>query len=158
VYPTWRADRVRGLRAYRDSYRDKAIEQVVFGFTEKEGPRLLRELAQRRRLGFPDTTDLQSRLDAVSADFAALTRYYRLQYSRQFLHRGDTIVRTEVWRGVAPIAPPGEAAGLDREARDKALAPYFDGPVTTARTQQPALGTQERDAGITWILSYVEPS
>jgi hypothetical protein len=158
VYPTWRADRIRALRAYRDSYRDKAIEQVVFGFVEKNGPQLLRELTQRRRLGFRDAPDLQHRLDALSEDFGALTRYYRAQYGRHFLQPEETIGRTEVWFGVAPIAPPGEPAGLDRQARDRALAAYFDGPVATVRAEQPSLGTEERGAGVIWTLYYVEPS
>lgn len=58
VYPTWRPDRVRGLRAFRDSYRDKSLERVIAGFTDRNGPHLLNALNQRRKLGPADTSDL----------------------------------------------------------------------------------------------------
>jgi len=136
VFPAHREDAVRLLH----DYRDKAVMLV------------LREFAQDRTK-HPDQTPTWS-------TFTPLVRYFRHRYEEEYLTRGRTVTRTEVWYGSAPMPPPGDRLDeQDVSTRLDVLRNYYDGPVPAIFTNgvSGSVGSQEREADIVWTLEHIEP-
>ena len=146
VLPSNREDRVRTFQSFRDSYRDKALAVAMGRFYDHRKPALIT----------PDT-----RPEQLPTDLAPVARYFRKEFSKQYLRDAGRVVRTEVWIGTAPIprlgTPPDENARLERAV---ALQTYYDGPVEQ-RINVPAYPPYhagEREADISWLLEYYEGS
>jgi hypothetical protein len=133
VYPTRQEDQPQFVY----EIRDKAILMAT---------RALAEARRTKRVDDPD-------------DILALTRYFAKRYAADHLTDGGTIVRTEVWNGVAPIAPPGQRLGSEAlAARRDALRSYYEGPgwAFISRDGPATVGTFEREADILWRLVFVD--
>jgi hypothetical protein len=133
IYPARREDQMQ--LAYE--IRDKALHAAT------------RALARARRDG----------QEAAPDEILAVTRYFAKRYASVYLTDGRAIARTEVWEGVAPIAPPGQRLGTESlAARLSALGDYYEGPgwAFTPRGSPPTIGSLEREADIVWRLVFVD--
>jgi hypothetical protein len=145
VLPAHREDQMRLVRAYRDSYRDKAMTVALGRFHRRRDEDLVK----------PDTTSAE-----LPDDIAPIGRYFARRFERRALGPDERIVRTEIWYGIAPMALPGgtlDPAIVD--ARMATLRRYYEAPVENRfrRPVHPAYHALEEEAGITWILEYFEP-
>jgi hypothetical protein len=135
VFPADREDRVRVLH----DYQDKAVVIAFEGFFS----------ARAKQLGEP----------AISNQLLPLTRYFKRRYARGYLAPDETIVRTDVWYGSAPMPSRGERTS-DRaaEARLDVLRNYYDGPVPAInrRLELPRVSSREREADIVWVLATID--
>jgi len=147
IGPAHREDQVRLVRAFRDSYQDKALEIAYEAFSKRLKPNLVKPGTQPKEL--PD-------------DLAPIGRYFARRFAATRLGgRKERIVRTEVWMGRVDGKPLGSPA--DRQAasvRRAALLEYVDGPVEDrlrVRPYAPYHAVQE-ESGISWLLEYFEES
>jgi hypothetical protein len=145
VLPAHREDEIRWFRAYWAAFRDKALTSALQRFHLNRSDRLVR----------PETTSTE-----LPDDLAPVARYFARRFERRALRVDEHITRTEVWYGVAPMAPP--AVAIDRrllEARRAVLRRYYQGPVEDhfgPPAHPPYHGT-ESEADIQWVLEYLEP-
>ena len=98
-----------------------------------------------------------SRRDEVGTDPDAalkpIARYFRNRFRTSYLTPDETILRTEVWFGTAPIPPKGERVSDSQlEERWRVLQRYWNGRVE----EQFASTTVQREADIVWSLAYAE--
>jgi hypothetical protein len=144
VLPTSREDRVRMLRSFRDSYRDKAFAIALENFYSR----------RKNSLVAPGT-----RSEQLPTDLAPIARYFSREFTRTRLRAGETIVRTEVWVGTAANPALGtRLAENDRIERSVVLQGYYDGPVEQRINvpEAPPYHAGSREADITWLLEYFE--
>jgi hypothetical protein len=147
VWPAHREDRVRFLRSFQNSFRDKAVDNALDRFRERRKP---------EQLNNPGT-----RADELPDDLAPIARYFsrRFQRARQLEAKGDQIVRTEVWAGTARTHAPGEMPDSDvRTHRLSVLQDYYAGPVENriGVPVRPSYHAIESEADIRWVLEYFE--
>ena len=143
VVPAHREDRVRLVRSYRDSSRDKALMVALENF-------------HRARESLTVRSDMRS---SELPDFVApVTRYFARRFERDHLLSTERIVRTELWYGFAPIPPPGSATDASRQARQAVLSKYYAGPVEFrgAIPAYPHYLAHEQEGDIIWTLDYYE--
>jgi hypothetical protein len=129
--------------------RQEDQPQFVYEVRDKAILVAIRALAHARR----------TKQVADPDDILALTRYFAKRYAGAYLTSGQTIVRTEVWDGVAPIAPPGQRLSSESlAARLDALRSYYEGPgwAFIPRDRPLTIGTLEREADIVWRLVFVD--
>jgi hypothetical protein len=134
VYPMAREDRVRVLH----DFRDKAIFNLLESYFASKGrPHPEKDAGE---------------------GLLPLVRYFTNRYRTEQQSDGETLVRTEIWYGRAPIPAPGRAVSDDAvQARLNVLSGYYLGPAPSAITPSSSLapGAQEREADIVWILEDV---
>jgi hypothetical protein len=138
VLPSQRDDRIR----LRHDFRDKAIINAIDDFMIRRK----HEAAGAQSAGAAD-------------DLGAVAKYFAERLRATYLKDSETIQRTEVWYGLAPIPPPGLVVDADvREARDQALALYYAGPARSSASdvELPAIGATLREADIVWVLEHIE--
>jgi hypothetical protein len=140
VLPAHPDDRMR----LRHDFRDKAIINALDAY-------LVRTVSGDRRSG--------SAPGAASNDLGPVVRYFRNQLRDRSPRGEQTIARTELWYGRAPIPPPGQSLPDDtRNAREQALTAYAAGRAArdASALEQHALGVEQREADIIWTLEYIE--
>ena len=152
VFPAQNEAQIRLLQAYRDSYRDKAMAIALQKFQDR-----VRQLEARR--GIPAGT-IQSDLPVseLPDDLAPIARYFGRQFARTRLSAAERIVRTDVWYGVAPNAPPGGVKPVDPGVRQVVLRDYYEGAIEQRGrvTTYPTFHTLQREGDIIWRLEYFE--
>jgi hypothetical protein len=141
--------------------KPRVIQQLVYPARQEDQPQFVYEVRDKAILVAIRALAHARRTKQVADpdDILALTRYFAKRYTTDYLTDGRTIVRTEVWYGVAPIAPPGQRLGGDSLAsRLDALRTYYEGPVWAfiPRGSPVTVGTLEREADIVWQLVYVD--
>jgi hypothetical protein len=145
VLPSNREDQVRSFQSFRDSYRDKALSVAISRFQEHRKPGLI----------VP-----QTRPEELPTDLAPVARYFERQFARTHLDAaGDRVIRTEVWVGMAPIPPIGQAGNEEeRLERAEVLQTYYDGIVEQRINTPPVppYHAGDREADISWVLEYYE--
>jgi hypothetical protein len=128
----------------RHDFRDKAIINALDAF-------LLRTARTGQRSG--------PARDAARNDLGPVVRYFSSRLRDRLRPGDETIARTELWYGRAPIPPPGQALAAEtRDARAQALRAYASERTSSAAADPDArpIGTDQRDADIVWTLEYVE--
>lgn len=144
VMPTGPEFRPRLLRAYFDSYRDKAFAIALARFADKRPVSLVA----------PGT-----RPDQLPDDLAPVGRYFARRFAERSLAEGERIVRVETWYGSAPNPAPGQAPDAVAAAeRQRVLEAYSQGPIQNRLNVPPfpPYHGGEREADIEWILEYYE--
>ena len=145
VLPAHREDRIRFLRAFWNSYQDKAETVALQRFQTS---------VRDRTLG-PDTKSAE-----LPDDIAPIGRYFARRFQREALKADERILRTEIWYGEAPMPVPGQALdSMQVEARRAVLLQYYQGPVENYLGPQvyPPYGSNQAEADIRWHLEYFEP-
>jgi hypothetical protein len=142
IYPSHAGGHVRLLKAYSDSFRDKAITLAL----EAHAQRLKRERT-RQALG--------PAFERAQVELVPVIRPFALRQVALTLAPGERLVRAELWSGVAPMPRPGEVLPSDvLEARQKTLEGYD--AVTDLGlipdTDIPPFGAVSHDADIDWRL------
>jgi hypothetical protein len=146
VWPAHPEYRVRLLQSFRDSYLDKIFSVASSEFYAHRKRDLIR----------PDT-----RPQELPDDLAPIARYYSRVFAKQLRNRGDRVVRTEVWVGTAPNAPPGHRLPeAVLHARRVLLEEYYDGIVEQRFNvpPYPPYHGVEQETDIKWLLEYYEES
>jgi hypothetical protein len=143
VYPAHPEGQLRLIRAYADSFRDKAIALSL----QRYGDIVAHELKHTH-----DANEATRRAhDAVVPVITAFAR----QYAVRNLLPGERLVRGDFWRGQAPTAPPGFATPPDVVAARREVLESYDAETDlgfTNRSQLPPVGATSRDADIVWTL------
>jgi hypothetical protein len=145
VLPAHREDEVRLVRGYWDAFRDKAMTSALGRFHQSFDPKLIK----------PETKSAE-----LPDHLAPILRYFARRFERTALRSDETILRSEIWYGTAPMPAPGETAEPGRvEARHDALREYYQGPVEDhfGRPVYPVYHAGQREADILWVLEYFEP-
>jgi hypothetical protein len=144
IQPAHREDRVRFLQSYRDSFSDKAMAIAMSRFRRDRDAELIR----------PNTTSAE-----LPDDLAPIARYFARRFETRNLRSDETVLRTEVWYGEAPMPLPGTSDPESTEARWAVLRPYYEGPVENhfGRPYYPVYHNAEEEGDIFWILEYFEP-
>src|SRR5688572_273356 len=143
ISPAHREDKVRLFQSFRDSYRDKDLNNAFRNFYNHRKTDAVR----------PDT-----RPNELPDDLAPIGRYFARRFSRS-LSGGDRIVRVEIWYGTASTPAPGLPIDEDGLAQRLALLQdYYEGPVEQ-RVRVPPIPPYhggETEADISWVLEYYE--
>jgi hypothetical protein len=143
VYPGHAVGRIRLLKSYADSFRDKAMTLALDGY----GRKFRRERARH---------DLGAALELAQNELFSIIRPFASRRQAGLaLGPGERLIRAELWHGVAPMPRPGQV--LPQEvlaAREETLESYD--AVTdlglTPITDLPPLGAVTYDADIKWNL------
>jgi hypothetical protein len=144
IMPTGREGEPRLLRAFWDSYRDKAFANALERF-ERDRPLSL----------IAPNTPWRSLPDAL----APITRYFGRRFAARSLHPDERLVRIEAWYGRALNPEPGVPAdAAARGERMAVLLAYYDGPVENRfkLPPYPPYYAVEEEADIHWLLEYFE--
>jgi hypothetical protein len=134
VFPAQREDRLRLTHAFRD----KAFLNAFAAFSDA------------RNRSIPD---------AGATHLGPVTRYYGGRYLARHPDEKRPIVRTELWRGLASITPPGQRLSEQMvEARLAVLRGYHEGKPPVGRSDPRLLrvGSREREADISWHLAFID--
>ena len=138
------------------------IQKLVLPTSREDRVRLLHDFQDKATVGlwtaFNDANASKSPDAPGHDDMTLFVRFFKTDFRNQYLSSEDRIVRTEVWFGSAPILPPGGARTEDlvRE-RLSALPSYYGaGRRTPFHSTYQYLGSQQREADITWTLAYFE--
>ena len=135
--------------------QDESGVRLTHAFVDKA---ILRALDSYAAM-YPDLDASPASADVVGSPsgLAAVVRYERERFRAAQLDQGDTILRTEVWHGVAPIPPPGERLDEGRlRERLARLKTFQDAEFDGDAPSDAPLGTMRQDAGVSWQLIYVE--
>lgn len=149
--PTWTASEivlpahpfseVRGIAAFRDRRRDKAVDTMAD---------LYRQRMRTRQKAGPA---------GFSAELQPAARYFSRQFAKRRLQAGERIVRVEVWLGRSPSPPHGRSDNPDLKARrEQVLDGYYRGGVESqlGNVRYSPYGAAEQEADITWTLMFFE--
>jgi hypothetical protein len=149
--PTWAASEmvlpahpfseVRGIAAFRDRRRDKAVDTMADRYRQR--------MRTRQRAGQANFSD----------DLQPAARYYSRQFAKGHLQAGERIVRVEVWLGRSPSPLPGRSDNPQLKAkREQVLDGYYRGPVESqlGNVRYSPYGAAEQEADITWTLMFFE--
>jgi hypothetical protein len=130
--PGQREDRPRLVHLFQDKAILNSLEALAFNRLERHDP------------------ERSSELDPVGA-------YFANRFKAAYLAPDETVVRTEVWFGAAPMPPTGRRlTDSALQERWDVLQRYWDGPdqgPPAATPPQP--GALQGDADIAWRLDYV---
>jgi hypothetical protein len=140
--------------------KPRVVRELIYPARPEDEPQFAYEVRDKAILVAMRALDhaRRAKLADDPDDILAVTRYFARRYAADYLTEGRTIVRTEVWDGVAPIAPPGQRLGSELLApRLDALRSYYEGPgwAFTPRGT-PTVGSLEREADIVWRLVFVD--
>lgn len=146
IFPAHPPGRPRVLAGFADSFRDKAVDLSLQSF----GTRL--ERARRSGRGDDEALELAGR------ELAPLMRFFARRYAVRALPPGGQLVRVELWRGHAPMAPLGHAWGPDRIRRRYEALDAYDAATHGGLVGGDALspGAIAEDADIRWQLLAAE--
>jgi hypothetical protein len=141
--------------------KSRVVQELVYPARQEDQPQFAYEVRDKAILVAIRALDHARRVKQVDApdDVLALTRYFAKQYAAGYLTDGRTIVRTEVWDGVAPVALPGQRLSSESlAARLDSLRSYYEGPgwAFVPRDRQLTIGTLEQEADIVWRLVFVD--
>jgi hypothetical protein len=133
VLPAQHEDRVRLIHKFRDKAVLNSFE--TFTVNRRDHPETNPELA----------------LKPIAA-------YFGQQFTRRYLALNETVVRTEVWFGVAEIPLTGHRApDVQLQNRRVVLQRYWDGPVQDFSFVSPSEpGSVQSESDIVWRLGYIE--
>ena len=95
---------------------------------------------------------------ARSSDLDPVGAYFGNRFKTAYLAPDETVMRTEVWFGAAPMPPPGRRL-TERALQQRwdVLQRYWDGPDEAPLAGTPPLqGTFQGEADIAWRLDYVQ--
>jgi len=133
VLPGQRENRARLVHMFRDKAIINSLEALAFNRLE--------------------THDA-----ARSSDLYPVGAYFGNRFKAAYLAPDETVVRTEVWFGAAPMPPPGRRL-TERALQQRwdVLQRYWDGPDEAPPAGTPPLqGTLQGEADIAWRLDYVQ--
>ena len=101
---------------------------------------------------------LESHDASRSSDLEPVAAYFGNRFKAAYLAPGETLVRTEVWFGGAPIPPTGQrVTDSTLQERWGVLQRYWDGPdEAPAAPTPPRQGALQGEADIAWRLDYVQ--
>jgi hypothetical protein len=141
--------------------KPRVVQELIYPARPEDQPQFVYEVRDKAILVAIRALAHARRTKQVADpdDILALTRYFAKRYAADYLTDGRTIVRTEVWDGVAPIASPGQRVGSESlAARLDALRSYYEGPgwAFIPRDRTVTIGTLEREADIVWRLVFVD--
>ena len=146
VFPAHPPGRPRVLAGFADSFTDKAIDLSLQSFETR--------LDRARRAGHDD----EEALALAGRELAPLMRFFARRYADRALPPGGRLVRVELWRGSAPMAPLGQAWSPDRIHRRYEALDAYDaatyGGLVAGHPLPP--GTLAEDADIRWQLLAAE--
>ena len=91
-----------------------------------------------------------------SSDLEPVSAYFGNRFKTSYLAPDETVVRTEVWFGAAPMPPTGRRlTDSALQERWDVLQRYWDGPdETSPAATPPQRGALQGDADIAWRLDY----
>ena len=151
--PTWAAteivlpahpfNEVRGIAAFRDRRRDKAVDTMADRYRQRMRTR---QKAGPAVAGFSD-------------ELQPATRYFSRQFAKGRLLAGERIVRVEVWLGRSPSPPHGRSDNPHLKAnREQVLEGYYRGAVESQLrdVRYSPYGAVEQEVDITWTLVFFE--
>jgi hypothetical protein len=141
VLPAHPFSQVRGIGAFRDRRRDKAVDTMA----DLYRPRM-RTRQKAGQAGFSD-------------ELQPAARYFSREFAKGRLQAGERIVRVEVWLGRSPSPPPGRSENPQIKAkREQVLDGYYREPVESqlGNVRYPPYGAAEQEADITWTLMFFE--
>jgi hypothetical protein len=145
----------------RSSSRPRIVKELVFPADPEDGVRVLHDYRDKAvvnaQMAFSLARTKQSGQTPALA-ISPLVGFFRRRFAAS-LAPDDTIVRTELWYGSAPMPPRGERlADETLQARLAVLHSYYDGPVPVILGSQdfPTVGIEEREADIVWRLEFID--
>jgi hypothetical protein len=129
----------RLLNSPSDPFRDKAISLIIETYFDK---------VSRERARNPSAP-----LEPPQEILFPIVNAFARRFNATGIAADEALVRTELWRGTAPIPPPGQVtapAVLDERRR---TLEGFQGRVDVVPTDRlPRLGDGLQEADLTWIL------
>jgi hypothetical protein len=155
ISPVHREDRVRLFAGFVGSFRDKAVASSLERFLS-ERRRMIRAMQA-------ESPDLHDTLTRIAQDpplsLAPVARFFAARYAAKSLKPGDTIVRSEIWFGVAPRPRgDGEMRRLFLQRRADVVRDYYAGAIVEPffTSAIPPDGATQREGDILWSLLYRE--
>ena len=144
----------------REPGRIRVFSELALPGQRENRPRLVhmfRDKAILNSLEALAVNRLEAHDAARSSDLDPVAAYFGNQFKAAYLAPGETVVRTEVWFGGAPMPPTGRrVTDSALQARWDVLQRYWDGPDEASASPTPPLqGTLQGEADIAWRLDYV---
>jgi hypothetical protein len=123
-----------------DAFRDKAIVTFVLSYLK------------RVRDHDPHRSEASERSQEV---VYPIIRTYAARFKTKNVTAGETLVRTDLWRGTAPIPPTGQTVPTETLEERRQVLERYQGHVDVAlvpRERLPRFGAVFREADLTWTL------
>jgi len=140
----------------------RVFQELVLPAQREDQPRFVHKFRDKAILIARDATLVSRARDSIAAQpsdgLRPVARYFRNRFLRNYANPDERVIRTEVWRGDAPLPPLGERISERQLAgRLAVLQRYWDGPSERAPSiTTPEVGAVQREADIQWRLEYAE--
>jgi hypothetical protein len=147
IFPAHPEGSTRVIKGYSDSFRDKAIELAFDTYFAR-----VRE--EEKTVGYAKAVERSEQ------ELFPVIRPFARRYVARNLEPGERLLRAELWRGVVPNAPPGEATSSDVLAERLDMLQRYDAVTDLGllpESELPELRSFIRDADVEWVLTASMP-